>query len=71
MKPKIENQEMYQKMLQRLDMMYERENEIQNEIELLRTEWKQLQEDKELCQYMIMHYVNKQVRKSNISKLLK
>lgn len=46
-------------MLQKLNEMYEREDVIIKQANLLKAEYDQLQEDKELLQYMIMHQSNK------------
>jgi len=48
-----------QVMLQKLNEMYEREDVIIKQANLLKAEYDQLQEDKELLQYMIMHQSNK------------
>jgi len=49
-------------MLVKLNKMYDRENEVINKIKLLEIEYKQIQEDKELLQMMIMHQSNKFAR---------
>jgi len=46
-------------MLKRLDDMYEKEEQLKKSMIRLQIEWKQLQDDKELLQNMIMHQSNK------------
>jgi hypothetical protein len=46
-------------MLQKLDEMYEQEEHLIREMQKLTAQYKQLQEDKELLQQMIMHQSNK------------
>ena len=46
-------------MLRKLDEMYEKEETLLNQIDNLYLKYKQLQEDKELLQVMIMHQSNK------------
>lgn len=50
-------------LMKKLDMMYQREEEILKEAKILYIEYKQLQEDKELMQNIIMHTSNKSARK--------
>ena len=51
-------QQQHNKMLVKLNEMYDREAELQELMLKLKTEWEQLQEDKELLQTMIMHQAN-------------
>jgi len=46
-------------MLKRLDNMYNKEEELKREMVRLQIEWKQLQDDKEMLQNMIMYQSNK------------
>lgn len=50
-------------MLKKLDNMYEREEQILKQIKSLEFEYKQLQDDKEMLQTMIMFQSNKESRK--------
>jgi hypothetical protein len=58
----MEDKTDYNKMLERLDSMYEREEEIKRELIILKKEFEQLQEDKEMLQTMIMYKANKEER---------
>ncbi len=49
-------------MLQKLNMLYDREEALKKEIGRLMTIYNQLQEDKQLLQTIIMHQSNKQHR---------
>jgi hypothetical protein len=60
--------EQYQKMLVKLDEMYNRETDIQQAIIKLKVEYEQLQEDKELLQTMIMHQMNTIERKKKMKE---
>jgi len=59
-------QDKYNAMLKRLDEMYSREEEIIKQSTLLKAEYDQIQEDKELLQNMIMHQANKDERKKKL-----
>jgi len=50
------------KLLEKLDKMYDKEDELKKEMKRINIEWKQLQEDKELLQTLIMHQSNKEDR---------
>lgn len=50
-------------MLKKLDEMYEREEHILEEMKKLEYEFKQLQDDKEMLQTMIMFQSNKESRR--------
>ena len=49
-------------LLQKLDEMYAKEDKLKRDMILLKTEYDQLQEDKELLQMMIYHQSNKKAR---------
>jgi uncharacterized protein YPO0396 len=57
------SKEKYDAMLKKLDDMYSREEEIVKQFAILKREYEQIQDDKELLQTMIMHQVNKDDRK--------
>ena len=59
------SEEKYNIMLKRLDSMYAREEEIKTLMIRLKTEYDQIQDDKELLQTIIMHQANKDIRKKN------
>lgn len=49
-------------LLSRLNVIYDKEEELKSQISKLLLELKQIQDDKELMQYMIMHKSNKNTR---------
>ena len=49
-------------LLKKLDGMYEKEERLKKEMITLQVEYKQLQEDKDLLQSIIMHQSNKSAR---------
>lgn len=55
--------EKYQSMLDKLNQMYDRQDKIIEMISILKTEYDQLEQDKELLQTMIMHQANKDDKK--------
>jgi len=57
------DKEKYNAMLMKLDSMYAREEEIVKQMNILKTEYDQIQEDKELLQTMILHQASKDDRK--------
>jgi hypothetical protein len=57
------NKEKYDAMLKKLDSMYAREEEIVKTMNILKVEYDQIQEDKELLQTMILHQASKDDRK--------
>jgi len=52
----------YNQMLDKLDSIYKREEDIKKQIILLQTEYEQIKEDKEMLQMMIMYKANKEDR---------
>lgn len=56
------------KLLQKLDELYEKEEQIIKNTRILMKEYQQLQEDKELLQSMIMHQSNKANRLREVFK---
>lgn len=52
----------YNQMLDKLDGIYVREEEIKKQIILLQAEYEQIKEDKEMLQTMIMYKANKEDR---------
>ena len=52
-------------MLEKLDEMYEKEDALIKQMKVLRIQYQQLQDDKELLQNMIMHQSNKKQRFNN------
>ena len=65
MKTEPLSEEQYQKMLAKLNAMYDREEQIKLEFE-------QLQEDKEMLQTMIMYKYNREhkIKKTSLSDIL-
>lgn len=55
-------------MMQKLEGMYKREESLKQQMTLLTMEFKQLQEDKEVLELMIMHQSNKQARRFEFKK---
>lgn len=55
-------------LLQKLDELYEKEEQIIKKTRMLMKEYQQLQEDKELLQLMIMHQSNKANRLREVFK---
>ena len=53
-------------MLEQLDEMYEKEDTLIKQMKVLRIQYQQLQDDKELLQNMIMHQSNKKQRFNNV-----
>lgn len=49
-------------LLSKLNIIYDKEEELKSQIIKLMLEYKQIQDDKELMQYMIMHRSNKNSR---------
>jgi hypothetical protein len=55
-------------MLKKLNEMYDKEDNLKKQMIILKTEYMQLQEDKEMLQMMIMHQSNKIYRQENYMK---